>query len=168
MFYFEHEELWSRAWRWKSVLLRLCLIILGDLVWCHFQDRKVLGIFYWVCSYGEQLITNKYLKFLSLMWEILLIDYLHPICWLVISLLIVLWFPPAVAVSRDHKPDQSDERQRIEDAGGFVMWAGKVLTYWPSRFLVTWWIARLLLSETDIIRYVESWRSSCCFSCFWW
>ncbi|XP_020246576.1 probable protein phosphatase 2C 59 isoform X1 [Asparagus officinalis] len=30
----------------------------------------------------------------------------------------------AVAVSRDHKPDQTDERQRIEDAGGFVLWAG--------------------------------------------
>ncbi|KAD4179505.1 hypothetical protein E3N88_28096 [Mikania micrantha] len=30
----------------------------------------------------------------------------------------------AFAVSRDHKPDQSDERQRIENAGGFVMWAG--------------------------------------------
>ncbi|KAL6629831.1 hypothetical protein ACP70R_029596 [Stipagrostis hirtigluma subsp. patula] len=30
----------------------------------------------------------------------------------------------AIAVSKDHKPDQSDERQRIEDAGGFVMWAG--------------------------------------------
>lgn len=30
----------------------------------------------------------------------------------------------AIAVSRDHKPDQSDERRRIEDAGGFVMWAG--------------------------------------------
>ncbi|KAG2575364.1 probable protein phosphatase 2C 45 isoform X4 [Panicum virgatum] len=30
----------------------------------------------------------------------------------------------AVAVSKDHKPDQTDERQRIEDAGGFVMWAG--------------------------------------------
>ncbi|KAL5567249.1 hypothetical protein UlMin_030413 [Ulmus minor] len=29
----------------------------------------------------------------------------------------------ASAVSRDHKPDQTDERQRIEDAGGFVMWA---------------------------------------------
>ncbi|CAN7068704.1 unnamed protein product [Brassica rapa subsp. trilocularis] len=32
----------------------------------------------------------------------------------------------AIAVSRDHKPDQSDERERIENAGGFVMWAGKV------------------------------------------
>ncbi|KAE8735201.1 putative protein phosphatase 2C 59 [Hibiscus syriacus] len=30
----------------------------------------------------------------------------------------------AYVVSRDHKPDQTDERQRIEDAGGFVMWAG--------------------------------------------
>ncbi|KAL8521733.1 hypothetical protein ACS0TY_012032 [Phlomoides rotata] len=30
----------------------------------------------------------------------------------------------AFAVSRDHKPDQTDERQRIEEAGGFVMWAG--------------------------------------------
>ncbi|KAG5048341.1 hypothetical protein JHK85_009444 [Glycine max] len=29
-----------------------------------------------------------------------------------------------IAVSRDHKPDQTDERQRIEEAGGFVMWAG--------------------------------------------
>ncbi|KAH0461680.1 hypothetical protein IEQ34_009255 [Dendrobium chrysotoxum] len=33
----------------------------------------------------------------------------------------------AIAVSRDHKPDQTDERQRIEDAGGFVMWAVYVL-----------------------------------------
>lgn len=40
----------------------------------------------------------------------------------------ILWFPEAIAVSRDHKPDQTDERQRIEDAGGFVMWAGKDLT----------------------------------------
>lgn len=30
----------------------------------------------------------------------------------------------AIPVSKDHKPDQTDERQRIEDAGGFVMWAG--------------------------------------------
>ncbi|KMZ66536.1 putative protein phosphatase 2C 59 [Zostera marina] len=30
----------------------------------------------------------------------------------------------AIAVTRDHKPNQSDERRRIEAAGGFVMWAG--------------------------------------------
>lgn len=41
----------------------------------------------------------------------------------------------AIAVSRDHKPDQTDERQRIEDAGGFVMWAGKPITF-DSPFLV--------------------------------
>ncbi|CAI0376567.1 unnamed protein product [Linum tenue] len=35
----------------------------------------------------------------------------------------------AIAVSRDHKPDQTDERQRIEDAGGFVMWAGSYLYF---------------------------------------
>jgi serine/threonine protein phosphatase PrpC len=40
----------------------------------------------------------------------------------------------AIAVSRDHKPDQTDERQRIEEAGGFVMWAGISisLAYWPK------------------------------------
>lgn len=38
----------------------------------------------------------------------------------------ILLYSAAIAVSRDHKPDQTDERQRIEDAGGFVMWAGKV------------------------------------------
>ncbi|XP_057858298.1 probable protein phosphatase 2C 59 [Cryptomeria japonica] len=30
----------------------------------------------------------------------------------------------AFPLSRDHKPNQTDERQRIEEAGGFVMWAG--------------------------------------------
>ncbi|CAJ2631067.1 unnamed protein product [Trifolium pratense] len=30
----------------------------------------------------------------------------------------------AVPLSVDHKPDRSDERQRIERAGGFVIWAG--------------------------------------------
>jgi protein phosphatase 1L len=30
----------------------------------------------------------------------------------------------AIPLSIDHKPDRSDERQRIEDAGGFIIWAG--------------------------------------------
>ncbi|KAF5467834.1 hypothetical protein F2P56_012046 [Juglans regia] len=32
----------------------------------------------------------------------------------------------AIALSIDHKPERSDERQRIEKAGGFVIWAGKL------------------------------------------
>ncbi|CAN1801716.1 Probable protein phosphatase 2C 11 [Linum perenne] len=30
----------------------------------------------------------------------------------------------AIPLSMDHKPDRTDERQRIEKAGGFVLWAG--------------------------------------------
>ena len=48
---------------------------------------------------------------------------------LLYHLFIILWFPAAIAVSRDHKPDQTDERQRIEEAGGFVMWAGMFITH---------------------------------------
>ncbi|XP_039123872.1 probable protein phosphatase 2C 11 [Dioscorea cayenensis subsp. rotundata] len=30
----------------------------------------------------------------------------------------------AIPLSVDHKPDRSDERERIENAGGFIIWAG--------------------------------------------
>ncbi|KAF5444643.1 hypothetical protein F2P56_033762 [Juglans regia] len=30
----------------------------------------------------------------------------------------------AIALSIDHKPERSDERERIEQAGGFIIWAG--------------------------------------------
>ena len=32
----------------------------------------------------------------------------------------------AIPLSIDHKPDRSDERERIEQAGGFIIWAGKI------------------------------------------
>lgn len=33
----------------------------------------------------------------------------------------------AIPLSDDHKPNRRDERERIESAGGVVMWAGKYL-----------------------------------------
>jgi len=36
-------------------------------------------------------------------------------------------FNVAIPLSIDHKPDRSDERKRIEKAGGFIIWAGKFL-----------------------------------------
>lgn len=50
----------------------------------------------------------------------------------VTSLFILCLYCVAVPLSNDHKPDRSDERQRIEDAGGFIIWAGK-LSLFPLR-----------------------------------
>lgn len=43
-------------------------------------------------------------------------------------------FAAAVPLSVDHKPDRSDERQRIEQAGGFIIWAGKLHPLWVLPF----------------------------------
>lgn len=75
-----------------------------------------------------------------------------------------LCFAKAIAVSRDHKPDQSDERQRIEDAGGFVMWAGKkTFNGNLSSYICLYHLFNQIYSK----RNMESWGSSCCFSCIW-
>ncbi|KAI5393637.1 putative protein phosphatase 2C 59 [Lathyrus oleraceus] len=50
----------------------------------------------------------------------------------------------AIAVSRDHKPDQTDERQRIEDAGGFVMWAGNIIHRLNQSLPGTWRVGGVL------------------------
>ena len=53
------------------------------------------------------------------------------IVWLYFKLLVsfFFFFLAAIALSEDHKPNRSDERKRIENAGGVVMWAGKIFCW---------------------------------------
>lgn len=54
----------------------------------------------------------------------------------------------AIPLSEDHKPNRTDERRRIENAGGVVMWAGKVLI-----------IVLLMMLRTDIpVGYLVYWQ----------
>lgn len=65
----------------------------------------------------------------------------------------------AVALSMDHKPNRSDERQRIENAGGIVVWAGTwrvggvlaVSRAFGDRFLKRYVVAHPEIAEETIM-----------------
>jgi hypothetical protein len=59
----------------------------------------------------------------------------------------------AIAVSRDHKPDQTDERQRIEEAGGFVMWAGIFMR--PLELATSLWLITSINSDSLLFFFLQ-------------
>ncbi|GLU21241.1 hypothetical protein SLE2022_373900 [Rubroshorea leprosula] len=65
----------------------------------------------------------------------------------------------AIPLSEDHKPNRSDERKRIENAGGFIMWAGtwRVGVLAMSRAFGNRMLKPFVVAEPEIqIFFVES------------
>lgn len=46
----------------------------------------------------------------------------------------------AIPLSIDHKPDRSDERERIEQAGGFIIWAGNFVKISNAVVQLAWYL----------------------------
>ncbi|RRT42185.1 hypothetical protein BHE74_00044840 [Ensete ventricosum] len=115
---------------------------------CHWNNRKfrasVKMMFDSSASVGPQAIVNVLQEkdrsgdgdYMSGGWKSNLLLYVANVgdsrvvmskAGEVITKLSFLFILEAIALSDDHKPNRSDERNRIENAGGFVMWAGKSL-----------------------------------------
>lgn len=79
-------------------------------------------------------MTTKLVKMLIMEWKCdgvvslfnlpiypwIVMDPKHDVCFVLFA---------AIPLSIDHKPDRSDERERIEQAGGFIIWAGSKFLY---------------------------------------
>ena len=68
-------------------------------------------------------------------------------------LLIQQMLAAAVPLSEDHKPNRTDERQRIESAGGVVVWAG------------TWRVGGVLAVSRAFGKCPELCMSNACIQC---
>lgn len=64
------------------------------------------------------------------------------------------WYGVAFALSKDHKPNRDDERQRIEEAGGVVMWAGMRFGFYMISFLL--YIISYIVTICDFSLWIHS------------